>query len=266
MPPKVSSEHTLIFDWGRLKGGGSRLIFAILAVLAGITLFFYLFKVVYPESERFTPVPHQVLALNAADPANRAIMNKVRDVDYLILSQNKEMEDSASLSGMAPVFHPSFEGHQLTLQDLPHRPFVPQPPRLMDSDEPVLPPLDLSELKGESRSVALPKPASSKAARLVMKFEGLPAERLPKSIPDLSEVPVTDPEAYRFKIGVNADGRVSFTLPVSAPDQPAVVALLTERIRRLRFAPVANDEGADKTEALVEPQWGDVLFEWRAGS
>ncbi|TLD72012.1 hypothetical protein FEM03_04615 [Phragmitibacter flavus] len=262
MPPKVSSSLPLIFDWTPARGRFGRLMLALLIVIVGIAAFFYVFRVVYPQSERFTPVPHQVVMFDAGNPATTAIMNRVRDVDYLLLPTRNHQDNSPSLQRLAPVFRPSFEGHQLVLQDLPHRPFTAPPPRLIDVDAPVLPPLDLSELKELPPQISSSGKAKTRTPRLRMKFHGLAEARLPRTLPDLSEVPLTDPSTCRFKIAVAPDGRITFALPLTNPDQAAAASLLTERVRRLRFAALPQTPEATTQHTSSATQWGEISFEW----
>jgi hypothetical protein len=263
MPHKVASEHPLIFDWALVRSRFGRLLLAFLGVLVGLTLFFFVFRVVYPQSERFTPIPHQAVMLDPGNPATTSIMNRVRDVDYLLLPSRHQQDSAPTLQSQAPVFHPSFEGHQLTLQDLPHRQFTAPPPRLLDADAPVLPPLDLSELKSHN-----PRPVFAQAntndkkrhSRLRMKFHGLAESRLPRNVPDVFDVPVIDPGTCRFKIGIISDGRVAVALPLSTPEPPAAGASLADRVRRLRFAPLTPEMVKDAPAI----EWGEISFEWGA--
>lgn len=255
MPTETSKETPLIFHWPRPLEQGKRLIFWIGVVVLGLAAFFYVFQVVYPQSQRSTPIPHQVLLLDPSDPAARAILNKVQDRDFLVLPSDDPSVDEARLEEHAPVFHPSYEGHKLSLQDLPHKPFTVPPARLLKVDEPVLPPLDLSELKRPAEEA---DPASKDSApHLVMKLSGALAARKMIHPPDLTGVAPADPGAHRIQLGVDARGRVWFALPLRESENLAVSADLTERISQARFEPLAgNKESADA------PAWGVATFAW----
>jgi hypothetical protein len=255
MPVETSKESPLIFHWPRPLEQGKRLIFWIGVVALGLAGFFYVFQVVYPQSQRSTPIPHQVLLLDPSDPVARAILNKVQDRDFLVLPSDDPIANAAMLEERAPVFHPSYEGHQLSLQDLPHKPFTVPPARLLKVDEPVLPTLDLSELKRPTGEQA---PASTDAApRLVMKLTGALASRKMLHPPDFTGLAPTDPGAHRIQLGVDAHGRVWFALPLRESENLAVSAGLTERVSQARFEPVAGKE-----QSADAPVWGVATFAW----
>lgn len=270
MEPETSTDpdSPLTFHWQRARSRLGKLLLALVLVLAGLTVFFYVFRVAYPHTARFTPVPHQILALDVSKPEVAAIMNKVRDVDFMVLPEKSGQRENPSLQELAPVFHPSFEGHELKLQDLPHRPFVATSPRLLDANEPVLPDLDLRELKEKASPQVGGSRKDGAKSRLRMKLHGLPEDRLPRTLPHLGDVPVFDPAQCRFRIAVAADGRVVFALPIHAVDAEPAARWLTERVNRLRFAPLADAGSGSPTTPSQNPpgadqvQWGEVTFEW----
>ncbi|RBP39026.1 hypothetical protein DES53_11049 [Roseimicrobium gellanilyticum] len=255
MPAETSKESPLIFHWPRPLEQGKRLIFWIGVVALGLAGFFYVFQVVYPQSQRSTPIPHQVLLLDPSDPIARAILNKVQDRDFLVLPSDDPGANAARLEDHAPVFHPSYEGHQLGLQDLPHKPFTVPPARLLKVDEPVLPPLDLSGLK---RPVEDAMPTSKESApRLVVKLTGALATRKMIHPPDLAGLAPADPGAHHIQLGVDAHGRVWFALPLRESENLVASAELTERLTRTRFEPVTV-----KKESAETPTWGVATFAW----
>lgn len=243
--------------------GRRRFALALLLVALGLTVFFYVFQVVYPQPDRFTPVPHEVFLLDEGNPEAAAILSRVQDVDYLIMPSPEAVGEGVSLENRAPVFHPSYERHELTLQDIPHRPFVTPPTRLLDPDEAVLPPLDLLDLKTHNEKAAGGK--TTKMQRLVLKFHGMPTERLPKTMPDFSEIPLVDPEGCQFQLGVDAFGQVIFALPLSTNEEPGVVRLVAERLRRLRFEAI-HGAATLKQQQGVAPLWSRVTFHWSSES
>lgn len=258
MPAETSSKETpLIFHWPRPLEQGRRLIFWIGVVALGLAGFFYVFQVVYPQSQRSTPIPHQVLLLDPSDPVARAILNKVQDRDFLVLPSDDAGADTSRLEDHAPVFHPSYEGHKLGLQDLPHKPFTVPPARLLKVDEPVLPPLDLSELKRSAKDEQAP--AKEAAPRLVMKLTGNLATRKMIHPPDLTGILPADPGAHRIQLGVDAQGRVWFALPLRESENLAMASELTERLTQVRFEPVEEKKKDDQAPA---PTWGVASFAW----
>ena len=269
MPQKTANPNDppLTFQWVEPLRQGRRLGFWMFVVFVGLVAFFYLFQVVYPQTQRFTPVPQQIIALNPADPSAVALLSRVQDRDYLLLpSDNYNPASGPSLQESAPVFHPSFEGHQLKVQDLPYKAFTVPPARLLNVDKPVLPPLDLSDLKGEPRAPApgktkeRPSPAQ---AKLVVNFVGDLAKRELVAQPDLSEVPLAYPESCRFQMGVDAAGRVEFILPVNTSEKPEVTpqmaGQLLDRLQALRFQPQTAASGG---KSNAGPTWGTAILFW----
>ncbi len=248
--PQTTPESDLIFHWKRPVVKARGLAFWIFAVLLGLAGFFYLFRVVYPQAQRFRPVPYHIVALNSADPAAREVLNKVHDVDFLILPPPSEVMGSVSLDEHAPVFHPSFEGHKLQLEDLPHQAHPIPPARLLQMDAPVLPPLDLSELK----SPVSPVKPLVKTGRLTMRMTGPLGLRAMTHPPDLGAVSLSDPSACRFQLGVNAEGVVEVALPLASIENPEALQKLGRLMQAIRFAPATGKDSG--------PMWGTATFEW----
>jgi hypothetical protein len=250
MPEPASESESLTFHWHKPARKARGLTFWLFVVLLGLAAFFYLFQVVYPQAQRFTPVPHHIIALNPGDPAAREFLNKVQDRDFLILPTSNETGAAASLDDHAPVFHPTFEGHKLQLQDLPQKAFSVPSARLLQTDAPVLPPLDLSELQTPPQAA---KPAAN-AAKLTMRLTGPLAGRGLLQAPDLGGVILNDPASCRFQLGVNADGSVAVALPLASAETQESMQKLGTAMREMRFVPAEP-----KAET---PMWGMATFEW----
>ena len=218
-------------------------------VCLGMAGFFYLFQVVYPQPQRFTPVPQRLLMLNQSDPAARALMQKVLDQDYLVVPSSSDLPSHMDLAEHAPRFRPSFEGHELTLLDLPQKAAPVPPARLLQVDEPVLPPMDLSGLK----PMAAVQTPSKKTPKLVLRLSGGLEGRTPERVPDFSNLALADPGACRFQLGVKPDGSVEFALPMDAVEDPASLHRLTTQLRSIRFNPVPGTAGGT-------PVWGIASF------
>lgn len=253
MPETAHEPDALTFHWSKPVRKARGLGFWMLVVLVGMAAFFYLFQVVYPQAQRFTPVPHYVVALNPADPAARELMNKVQDIDFLILPPSSEATGAVNLEEHSPVFHPTFERHNLQLQDLPHKNFTVPPARLLQTDAPVLPPLDLSGLKPVTATV---NPVVN-TSPLSMRLSGPLALRAMVRPPDLSGLALSDPPACRFQLGVKADGSVSVALPVASMESAETMQKLAAILQGIRFAPASAEASA--------PVWGTASFEWSKG-
>ena len=243
----------LIFEWDKPRSVGPGLFVWLLVSMLGLGLFFYLFKVVYPQTQRVTPVPQQVFMLNSALPSNQALINRVRDLDYLVLSGSDDTMKEVKLEDRVPVFHPTFEKHELQLQDLPHKDYATAPPRLLNIREPVLRPPDLSELKKKDSQMG--KIAAN--AELKLQFDGPVANLNLVQPSNFTSLQLSDPDAWRYQIGVEkSSGRVAFVLPVNAGEQPKVGQEILKRLQELRFEPQLN---TDSTESVI---WSSVTFSW----
>lgn len=255
MPEEKAPEtNPLIFHWTIPVWKQRGLLFWMFVVLLGLAAFFYLFQVVYPQAQRFTPVPHQIVVLNPTDPAAKELMNRVHDRDFLILPPASESTSTVSLEEHAPVFHPTFEGHKLQLQDLPSKTFTVPPARLLQMDAPVLPPPDFTDLK------VSPIPTVKTVTvtpSLVLRLSGPLSLRVVKRTADLSGITMADPMSCRFQLGVNADGGVDVALPLSSGEDAETIAKLTAAMQSIRFAPASVQASA--------PVWGTVTFEWSKG-
>lgn len=252
MPARRTEEDPLIFGWRMPVREGRSLLFWLLMVVLGMAGFFYLFQVVYPQSQRFTPAPQQVLVLNPADPAARAVMSKMRDRDFMILPSDAEAAIGPELDDMVPLFHPSFEKHEMALQDLPHRVFTVPAARLLRMNEPVLPALDLKDMNPAPAATAAP----ASPPKLVLRLAGGAAGRELLHSPKLDNLLVIEPDAFRFQIGIDENGVVQFALPLETP--PATSQDLVQHaighLKHLRFKP-----GSDNVSGLV---WGTATFQW----
>jgi hypothetical protein len=245
MPKPSQTEPGLTFDWRRPRAEWARLAFWMLVTFLGLAAFFALFRVVYPQTRRIAPTAQQITVLGA-DPATQAVLNAVQDRDFLIIPSTDGKRNAVSLEDRAPVFHPSYEKHEIKLLDLPQRNTKPAPVRLLDVREPVLPRLDLSDLSPSPRTTApVPK-------KLTLQVRGGLAARQATSEPEFEKLQMAEPESWRFHLGVDSAGRVIFALPVEAPGKLEEAAPLLRLLRQLRFTP-------DSTERIA---WGEAALVW----
>ena len=247
--PPAPKNSPLTFDWRRPRAEWPRLFFWTLLTALGLTGFFALFRVVYPQAQRVVPTEQQITLLGS-DPAAQSIIKAVQDRDFLVIPAREGMRNPVSLEERAPVFHPSYERHELRLLDLPEHNARPAPVRLLDVREPVLPRLDLSELKPE----ALPKPARPK--KLALQLRGELAGRGIVSQPGLETISMAEPESWRFHLGVDGAGQVVFALPFESPGKPDEAAPLLRLLRQIRFTPEPTPEKSTQTV------WGEAALIW----
>lgn len=253
MAKKIAEPSLLNFHWHTPARSGGRMWLWLIITALCFAGFFYLFKVVYPQTSRVAPLPQQVLLINNTDPIARAILNRVQDVDHLILPTSSDVTNPIKLDERAPVFHPSFENHVFALQDLPYKAVKVGPARLLDTTSPILPPLDLSDLK-ETPTVIRRR---GDGPSLTMKLSGDLAHRAMLNTPDFSQLGLTEPDAYRIQIGVNPNGRVTFALPLSDNANPEVTKQLIQQLTQLRFQPIPA-----KDLSIAKPVWSIATLHW----
>lgn len=261
LPPEPETGQTLIFHWPKPLEQGRRLIFWIFVVILGLAAFFYVFQVVYPQSQRRTPVPHQVILLDPANPAARAILHKVQDRDFLVLPGEEAIPSRLRLEDTAPVFHPSYEDHRLELQELPHKQFTVPPARLLKVDEPMLPPLDLSELKPGNKPPAGSSPAVQ--PRLHLKLDDGLVRRKVVHPPDFSGLEPANPGGHKVQLAVDANGQVWFALPLRETENLEISRQLAARLLLMRFEPLDSAGAESGAKTSTDPHWGTATFEWR---
>ena len=245
MPKPSQTDPGLTFDWRKPRAEWARLAFWMLVTFLGLAAFFALFRVVYPQTRRIVPTAQQITLLGT-DPATQAVLNAVQDRDFLIIPSSDGKKNPVSLEDLAPVFHPSYEKHEIKLLDLPQRNTKPAPVRLLDVREPVLPRLDLSDLSPNPRATApVPK-------KLALQVRGGLASRETASQPEFGTLEMAEPESWRFHLGVDSAGHVIFALPVEAPGKLEEAAPLLRLLRQIRFAP----------ESVERITWGEAALVW----
>lgn len=253
MPESRSPESGLIFDWRKPRGQFGRLLLWITVTVLALSVFFFLFRVVYPQTQRFIPVAQQIVLLNPSDPSSRAALNHVEDRDFMVLPWGDRQKNELKLDDRAPVFHPLYEKHELKLQDVSQRDSVVPPVRLLDLTTPILPQLDLSELRQQKA----PEKSPGMVPALELRLSGDLASRKLIFSPAFTPAAITDPEAWRFEIGVNSEGRVIFALPAVNPEKSEENSRLLGLLQQLRFEP-------DAAQKAGVPVWGLVTLEWAA--
>ncbi len=251
MPETSPPKPALIFDWRKPKGQLGRLLLWIAATVLALTVFFFLFRVVYPQTQRFIPVAQQIVILNPLDPASLAAINHVADRDFMVIPSANQQKNALNLEDHAPVFHPLYEKHELKILDVPQRNSAVAPLRLLDVTAPILPRLDLSEL----HRLLPPEKSSAAAPLLEVRVTGALASRKLTFRPEFPAAAISDPEAWRFKIGVNSGGRVTFALPTGNPEKNSEAARLIGLMQQLRFEP-------DASQAADTPVWGLATLIW----
>lgn len=243
----------LIFQWRDDERPLLRLFFWLVVTLVAGTGFFLLFQVVHPESRPFAITSQSHLLLDHADAGSRAILNRVRDEDTILLSTNTAaaITHAGSAPDTFPLFRPGFDGFRMTLKGPPATASQYQSPRLYSIDEMPLPPL-VTVMK-PSPVAATGKP--SRPPQILRMVPGDPlAARTLRSSASLSGISLAAPARPRFRIAVNADGRVTFALPMFSSDEPEAMRSLQQAVSALVFEPMP----------AAPLQWGEITFRYDA--
>jgi hypothetical protein len=249
MPDPAETASPLIFDWSKPRRPTARLVFWLLITGMALAGFFFLFRVVFQTPSHYIPTTSRITLLSPNDPSARALLQKVSDRDFFVFANNRERNGGMSLDEQAPVFHPSFEKHELKLQDLPQRDAKPPPVRLLDVTEPNLPAPDLHDMRAPSPA----SPAAASVSVLSLHMTGPLEKRKIISTPNFSTLTLLDNSAWRFQMGVEKDGRVSFALPVATGDKATESAEIVRLLREVRFAPDTVNPA---------PMWGIATLVW----
>ena len=251
------ARQALTFQWGEVERRWPSLFKWLLLTFIGMVGFSYVFKVTYPQYQVTVTAPRQVTVLNAADPATAPILQRIAGTVLIIMPDSGSQTD-LPLEPYMPFFHPSIQNHEFHLQDASHAPSPVPPARLLDPTAPVLPAMDLSQLK---RTPAFSGPANAAKPTLQIQFEGPLAKRKITHLPSFASLALADPEAWKLHVGVDPRGRVAFALPVTtgalASRLPEVVALLQEMHFEAQPTP---EDAPPNAEPLT---WDNVTFQWR---
>lgn len=243
MSGKTSKTSLLLFDWQGRDSSLLRMGLALAVTLAAFVGMFIVFRVVTPDSRPAEVRPQRVIMLDAAVPAERALIHKAMDQSFGMLSS--EATVTLPVKNLErPRFRPSFTDHELRLK--------PMPPGLAATPRPLPLTLDLDVLPEVARQPLAPggraQPAPPHVLRAVV--EGELATRLPRSL-EISGVPLADATRPRFQVAVGPLGQVLMALPLLGSDDASIQQKLHHAVLQLKFAPAA-----------AEIQWGQVSFQW----
>lgn len=238
--------HGLIFHWLAHEGRGLKLVVGTVATLLTLAGFALLFQVVYPAARRHPLAVQRILLLDGSTPESRAILEKVRDQDFLVLPPLAAVITPPEAD--PPVFTPSFKEFTLQPKDIlesrTHGGVLL--PRVFRAGAALLPPV-------AAAPVVTARPVGRSQSLQMVVEEGL------------SGRPVTRPVAFRdarfaeiagtaYRIAVASSGRVTLVVPISDPgNESDLFGQIRTEFARLRFQP--------RTEAAVE--WGTVALKWQ---
>ncbi len=238
----------LIFAWKTRSRSVMHLVFWGLTAMGILAAFLLIFRVIPPRGRQVMTSAQRLIYLDPADPSARHLINRARDRSALIIPSD-ELAASSAAAAKYPLFRPSFQSFEVRLKEPRSMSTDVTLPKIFSPNDPILP--------------ALPPPTTAIAARvgavrLKWGFSGSLAGRAVQRPPVLDGITLLEPARMRVRVGVAANGRPAFVMPVSTGDDPATVKSLLDALAAMRFAPGA------------EPmQWDEASFTWeveKAGS
>lgn len=239
-PPDVQPP-ALIFDWKRREFTAPWLLGYLLLTALGFALLFLIFRIVTPEAPKLTSRPQQMIVLNPAVPAERALIHRAMDQSFTLLPTESPITHEMRQAARLPAFPSSLADFELKLKTPKSEITTRDQPRLLSQHLDILPPIEAPP----------PAPVTSKtASRLCLQMEGQLASRLltPRT---LSGIALSDPSHPVFHIAIGELGQVIMALPLSAAEDPSVMVKLHAAMTQLRFQPTG-----------VPIEWAQVSFAW----
>lgn len=236
-----ASESALIFEWDVRDYSLWRLVGALVLLMAAMTGFFFIFRIVHPVAQRQPVTPQHVISLDPRNPAELALIHRAQDRSFALLS-----DDDSDLQVQSPLlaFQPSFAGHEIKLKELAPAPAAIQQPRLFTAAADVLPPVP-------ARSLSHVPVAPEARLHAVMSAEL--ARRGPPTV-ELEGIKLTQPTRVQFRVAVGSAGQIVTALPLSSVEDAEVMQQLHAAVTALRFTP----------DEVKRVEWGDISFRWEA--
>ncbi|OYW29693.1 MAG: hypothetical protein B7Z47_04500 [Chthoniobacter sp. 12-60-6] len=229
----------LIFAWGVRDHSMWRLFGALLLLMAAMSGFFFIFRIVHPVTQRSPVTPQHVISLDPNNPAELALIHRAQDRSFALLS-----DADASLPVESPLlaFHPSFEGHEIKLRDLESDTTIVHQPRLFTAAADVLPPV----ARRATETAAAPP-----AAKLHAIMSSSLARRGPASV-ELSGIKLTQPTRVQFRVAIGNAGQIITALPLSGVEDAELMQQLHVAVVSLRFT----------ASEVRRVEWGEISFRW----
>lgn len=234
-----SNTPGLIFAWGVRDHSMWRLVGALVVLMAAMSGFFFIFRIVHPVSQRLPVTPQHVISLDPRNPAELALIHRAQDRSFALLSDSDSV---APVESPLLAFNPSFAGHEIKLRELEPATAAIHQPRLFTAAADVLPPVPRRAVD----SVAVPS-----AAKLYAIMSPSLANRGPANV-ELSSIKLTQPTRVQFRVAVGSAGQIVTALPLSSVDDVEIMQQLQSAIHMLRFTP----------SEIKRVEWGEISFRW----
>ena len=233
----------LIFAWDVRDHSMWRLVVALLLLMAAMSGFFFIFRIVHPVTQRLPVTPQHVISLDPSKPAELALIHRAQDRSFALLS-----DEDSTLPVESPLlaFHPSFEGHAIKLRELEPATSAIHQPRLFTAAADVLPPVP--------RRAVDPVAAPLAAKLYAIMSSGL-SMRGPASV-ELAGIKLTQPTRVQFRVAIGSAGQIITALPLSSVEDVEVMQQLHAAVVGLRFTPSA-------AQGL---EWGEISFRWEVAA
>lgn len=241
MATQQHAPEPLIFAWGVRDHSTWYLVLALLVLMGGMAGFFFIFRIVYPVTERLPTTPQHVIALDPRDPAALALIHRAQDRSFALLSEGDATLPAASA---LLAFQPSFAGYQLKLREMAPVTTEMQPPRLFTATASVLPPV----ARRATGPVAAPP-----VAQLHAIMSSTLAKRGPASVV-LPDIKLTQPARVQFRVAIGGAGQIITALPLGSAEDVEVMDQLSAAVSALRF----------EASAVKGIEWGEISFRWEA--
>ena len=237
-------EPPLLFDWDRREHTTTWFLVWLLITGLGFASLFIVFRIVTPEATKLSARAQQMMVLNPAVPAERALINRAMDFSFTLLPSEVSIKPEVPPAAKLPDFSAALSRFELKLK-APNASLVTRErPRLFAQDIDVLPPLS---------AVVLPR-KPEQASKLHVKLSGGLADRLISDV-TLRDIPLSDSARPTFRIAVGNLGQVLMALPLHASDDPAIMVKLHAALTQMRFKPDGKDV-----------EWAQVGFAWEKES
>lgn len=245
---KPHPDSALIFDWGRREVTAPWLVFFFFVAVLGLASLFVVFRIITPEAPRVDARPQQMIVLNPAVPAERALIHQAQDRSFTLLPTEAPGAAHLPAAARLPDFQPSIRGFEMRLKPAGSALTTRESTSLLKQDFlDSLPPLPEPEKPPRKGSPAVKKVLQAR----------LEAGQEARSIVAgsvLQGIPLLDPSRPRFRVALGALGQVLMALPISASEEPEVMVQLHAAVTQLQFQPQPGQQ---------DIEWAEVGFAWR---
>jgi len=113
---KPSDSSSLLFRWKKPKLWDWRVPFCVMVAVFGHAFAFYVFKVVYPPSDRIVPRSNPVSILHEDNPDARKLLSQLEDRGFSVWPGEGTEIEEWSPAREHISFQPSFSGYEIALR------------------------------------------------------------------------------------------------------------------------------------------------------